>query len=217
MAWFGADPGGMNAFGVALLQPDGSFATEVVSSADEAVAWLDRKATSIDGAGIDAPLWWSSGPSGDRAADQYLRKQFKKSAGTVQAANSLRGAALVQGVMLAWLLRKRYPQLSITEAHPKALLKTLAIEIEHSNESWRAIASLFTLASHMPSKDHERDGVLGAVAAREGSSGRWTIDLAARDRLPSEQDPGSLPWRPVSYWWPDPQWVKDSKTTSAAS
>ena len=205
MAWFGADPGGAKAFGVALLQPDGSFATEVVSCTDEAVAWLGGKATSIEGAGIDAPLWWSSGKGAYRAADQYLRKQFKNSARTVLAENSLRGAALVQGAMLALRLRERFPHLGITELHPKALLKVLAIGTEHSDESWRTIARLFTLATRKPSKDHERDAVLGAVAAREGSSGKWTIDLAARDRLPSEQDPGSLPWRPVSYWWPDPQ------------
>ncbi len=40
MAWFGADPGGMDKFGVALLDPDGSFESAVVSCAEEAIEWL---------------------------------------------------------------------------------------------------------------------------------------------------------------------------------
>ena len=32
MTWFGADPGGVDAFGVALLRESGSFDTEIVSA-----------------------------------------------------------------------------------------------------------------------------------------------------------------------------------------
>src|SRR6266446_4384905 len=114
MIWFGADPGGKNNFGVAVLLDDGTYKTECVSFVEQAIDWI-REHDHIDGVGIDAPLWWSSGPSGDRKADNELRKY-----GPVQAPNSLRGAVLVQGVMLATRLRQLYPQISITEAHPKA-------------------------------------------------------------------------------------------------
>jgi predicted nuclease with RNAse H fold len=203
MAWFGADPGGDKAFGVALLHTDASFETSVVSCADDAMGWLLGKAATILAVGIDAPLWWSSGKSGDREVDQYLRKRFNISGGTVQAANSLRGAVLIQGVLLATLLRGRFPQLPITESHPKALLKALKLATKDRNAPWKTIAESFSLAGGEPQSEHERDALLGAVASREGSTGAWTCDLALRGRPRCEQDPATVPWGPVSYWWPD--------------
>ena len=209
MAWFGADPGGANAFGVALLGPDGSFESAVVSCADDATKWLSRKAVTILAAGIDAPLWWSSGNSGDRAADQFLREQFNLSGGTVQAANSLRGAVLIQGALLAMGLRRQSPNLAITEAHPKALLKALWPDLSKSERPWEKIAKRFRLEGPEPDDDErkdKRDALLAAVAAREGSAGLWKCDLALCERPKEEQDPqdpDAVPWGPVHYWWPE--------------
>jgi hypothetical protein len=91
MIWFGADPGGKNNFGVAVLLDDGTYKTECVSFVEQAIDWI-REHDHIDGVGIDAPLWWSSGPSGDRKADNELRKY-----GPVQAPNSLRGQSWCKG------------------------------------------------------------------------------------------------------------------------
>lgn len=189
--WFGADPGGSKAFGVAVLHDDGTFDTAVVSSADEALAWFDGEPAGV---GIDAPLWWSSGKSSDRQADRFIRTTHRIHPGTVQTANSLKGAVLVQGVMLAYRLRQRFPNVPITEAHPKALLKAEGLS------TWEAAAAAYRLVG-LPASEHERDALLGAVAAREGVEGRWQIDLAAR-RLPSEQNPRSVPHGPVHYFWP---------------
>jgi len=209
MAWFGADPGGAEAFGVALLRPDGTFESAVVSCADDATKWLSRKAVTILAAGIDAPLWWSSGNSGDRAADRYLRKRFKLSGGAVQAANSLRGAVLIQGALLAMWLRRQSPKLPITEAHPKALLKALWPDLSKSGPPWEKIAKCFQLEGPEPDDDErkdKRDALLAAVAAREGSAGLWKCDLALCERPKEEQDPqdpDAVPWGPVHYWWPE--------------
>lgn len=192
MIWFGADPGGEKAFGVAILREDGSFETATRSHADEALEWLQSEPAA---AGIDAPLWWSSGKSSDRAADRFLRTEYSISAGTVQTANSLRGAALVQGAMLAIRLRERFPRLMITEAHPKALLKALDLMTSQS------IADRFGLIGTMPAIEHERDALIGAVAAREGFLGGWRRDLTSI-RLPSEQDPAKTLASPLFYWWP---------------
>ncbi len=185
MYWFGADPGGKEAFGVAILHEDGSFATKTVNHADEAANYADEAVKRLkcepSAAGIDAPLWWSSGQSGDRKADRFLRETFKLSSGTVQAANSLRGAVLVQGIMLAGWLRKRFPAIQITEAHPKALQKTLEL-------SDCEIADRFGLKQDNWANEHERDALLSAVAARKGYLGHWTCDLA-KTRSPSEQNP----------------------------
>ena len=116
--WVGVDPGGKDAFGLAILDGNGKFSTCCFSCSDEAVKHLGGRPAGI---GIDAPMWWSSGPSGDRRADQWIRQQYQIGSGTVQASNSLRGAALVQGVLFAERARQLFPAIPITEAHPKAV------------------------------------------------------------------------------------------------
>ncbi len=204
MTWFGADPGGANAFGVALLRESGSFETGVVSCADDAIRWLKDKHVTVAAAGIDAPLWWSSGAGGDRGADKILRETR---ASPIQTANSLRGAALVQGVMLAIRLRENSLTRRITEAHPKALLRAVSLVESEDDKQWIKVAEKFGLIGARPQEDkdqdHKRDALLAAVAAREGLAGRWTRDLALCERLNGEQDPAAVPWGPVHYWWPD--------------
>jgi len=206
MTWFGADPGGANAFGVALLRANGSFESEVVSCADGAMKWLYERAETILAAGIDAPLWWSSGKNGERNADLFVRGRLHEVGatevgGTVQSANSLRGAVLIQGVLLATALRRQWRELPITEAHPKALLKTIWPQAPKGASLWDEIARCYGLRAAQLNSEHERGALLAAVAAREGYQRKWTRDLA-RERSQSEQDPASLPWGPVSYWWP---------------
>jgi hypothetical protein len=208
MLWFGADPGGANAFGVALLRANGSFESGVVSCADDAMKWLYERAETILAAGIDAPLWWSSGKNGERYADLFVRGRLheagaKDVGGTVQSANSLRGAVLIQGVLLATALRRRWRELPITESHPKALLKEMWSQAPKGASLWDEIARCYGLrgAPLESEREHERDALLAAVAAREGYQHKWTRDLA-KERSQSEQDPASLPWGPVSYWWP---------------
>ena len=116
--WVGADPGGVDAFGLAMLSTSGERSTHCVSCADEAVELISCRPLGV---GVDAPLWWSSGRSGEREADRWIRRAYKIASGTVQTANSLRGAALVQGMMFVSRLRERFPDVRVTEAHPKAV------------------------------------------------------------------------------------------------
>ena len=140
--WIGADPGGNGNFGLAILSADGSKRAWCVNCADEAVQIVVQQVHfTPSGVGVDAPLWWSSGLSSDRQADQWLRQQFGLPSGTVQPANCLRGAALVQGVMFVQRIRQSFPDVPITEAHPKALLKALQIT------EWNTFASRFDLTA----------------------------------------------------------------------
>jgi hypothetical protein len=189
---YGADPGGINCFGVAALEDNGSFKTWLCSSVDEALT----KIVQPSGVGIDCPLWWSSGVGGGRLADRLLRRTYGISSGTVQSANSLKGAVLIQGVTLAMMLRKAYPEVPITESHPKALLLALCLA-----KDWNVIRDRFDLDGPEPSTEHERDALIGAVAAREGSLGRWKLDLALH-LGPSEIDPKTAWFGEVHYWWP---------------
>ena len=192
MVWFGADPGGKGSFGVALLRDDGSFSSKCVTGVREALEYMTERPQGI---GVDCPLWWSSAPTADRRADKWLRSH-KIPSGTVQAANSLRGSVLVQGMMLAVGARERYPRVRITEAHPKALLQFLGLK----NRPWRQVSKRFQLHGEEP-PEHERDALLAAVAAREGFTGKWQVDLSTQ-RDDCELDPTRMWFGPVQYYWP---------------
>lgn len=188
--WVGADPGGANAFGLAMLSPSGEVTTHCVSYADEAVKLITARPLGV---GVDAPLWWSSGRSAEREADRWIRRTHGIRSGTVQTANSLRGAALVQGVMFVSRLRERFPGVPVTEAHPKAVAIALG--------GWDG-AAIDELGSVVAASEHERDAIVAATAAREGFEGRWKRDLSLK-RHPSEQDPKTYWLAPVSYFWPE--------------
>ncbi|MCA9280328.1 MAG: DUF429 domain-containing protein [Phycisphaeraceae bacterium] len=193
--WVGADPGGKNAFGLALIVGNQSPRTWCVSSVDEAVESLASYGIRhIDGIGVDAPLWWSTAQSGARRVDAVLRKRYGLSGGNVQAPNSLRGAVLVQGVLLVDRVRKTFSTVNVTETHPKALLSA-------TNVTWSAFCNQYGIECGDVS-EHERDAVISAVAAREGFCGRWKNDLSlVRD--PSESNPKSHWFAPVNYFWPE--------------
>jgi len=91
----------------------------------EAVCKHIDDSMQLAGAGIDSPLFWVA--NGDRRVDQAVRAKMQALGarsvwGTVQSVNSLRGACLAQGILAAQLLRSRFPNIRITESHPKALL-----------------------------------------------------------------------------------------------
>jgi predicted nuclease with RNAse H fold len=189
-AWVGADPGGADAFGVAILFEDGEVTTACVSCADEAIAKITARPLGV---GIDAPLWWSSGPSAEREADRWLRRTYGIAPGTVQTPNSLRGAALVQAAMLVQRLREKFSGVPITETHPKALAIALG--------GWEG-QHLAKLGYRTVATEHERDAYLSAICAREGFSGRWSRDLSQK-RSSSEQDTSSYWLAPIHYFWPE--------------
>ncbi len=189
--WIGADPGGTNNFGIAELSTDGVARTACCSCAAEAAAWIEGMPL---GAGIDAPMWWSAAPKGDRKADLWLRCKYgNEPPGKVLAINSLWGSVLAQGAMLAVELRKKFAELPITEAHPGLFLKARHL-------SFNELKRHYGIRADSRITNHERDAVIAALAAREGFTGRWLRDLAL-DRLPAEQDPAAYWLAPVHYWW----------------
>jgi len=103
--WIGADPGGKDAFGLAFLDDAGRLSCETVSSVDQAVQKINSSGEPL-GMGIDAPMWWSAREGGGRLVDDSLRKQCKILPRTVQTHNSLKGAALVGGALLASSVRQ---------------------------------------------------------------------------------------------------------------
>ncbi|MDP2602365.1 MAG: DUF429 domain-containing protein [Deltaproteobacteria bacterium] len=196
--WIGADPGGKKNFGLAILKADGSARTWGVDCADEAVNVIVANVKSFPaGVGVDAPLWWSSGQSSDREADKWLRKKYRLIHGEVQASNSLKGAALVQGIMFVQRMRERFPAVGVTESHPKAVLAALKMR------TGRQFFQQFSVeVKNQDNREHERDAVISAVASREGFEGRWLKDLSTNCHS-SEQDPSRFWLAPIQYFWPE--------------
>ena len=193
--WIGADPGGIDKFGLAFLDDSSQLRCVTVSSVDEAVKSIHASGEP-SGIGIDAPLWWSAARGGGRLADERIRKRYRIKSGTVQSANSLRGAALAGGALLASLVRREFPNIGITESHPKALLRAL-----DPKDDGASFARRFKIPTDWRN-EHERDAAIAAVCAREGFEGRWQMDLAEQ-RNGLEQDPKSYWLAPVSYFWPE--------------
>ncbi|MYA60909.1 MAG: hypothetical protein F4X40_10255 [Chloroflexi bacterium] len=191
--WAGCDPGGKDRFGVATVDGSGNTRCATVSSVDQAASWINASGTTI-GLGIDAPMWWSACAGGGRKADARLRRAYGIASGTVQSVNSLQGAVLVGGLLLASQMRVTVPGVPITEAHPKALLLALGLD-------GASFARRFGIRQAW-SDDHQRDAAIAAVCAREGFSRNWTVDLAT-DRHELEQDPHSYWLAPVFYFWPE--------------
>lgn len=197
-SWVGVDPGGAGKFGVAILSSDVSCHSCCVDYVDQAIEVVrENVACSPAGIGVDAPMWWSSGPRGLRRADRWIRETYRLPNRNVQAVNCLWGSVLAQGMMFVDRIRTVFPGVDVTESHPKAVLAALG------RERWTTyfdgLSSKVTLEGD---PDDERDAIISAVAAREGFEGRWRKDLAA-DRDPSEQDPFNDWLAPIHYYWPE--------------
>ena len=168
----GLDPGGENRFGWCISEdteylPLSILHRGVASHAQGAIdAALRLGGTGrIVGAGIDSPLFWT--PDGDRKVDKLLRQSIRRKGGptsTVMSVNSLQGACLVQGVLAGQLIRKRFSDARITEAHPKALLWLLGLantETPVDDISPSALSGFVAFDSRI--SEHERDAALGAL------------------------------------------------------
>jgi hypothetical protein len=208
--YLGFDPGGENQFGWAICSRTNQklyvLATGEADHAKEAFQQALGKIPSdgiVVGIGIDAPLFWSE--SGDRDVDKLVRDAIrqqgaKSPGGTVQTINSLRGACIVQGVMLANLLHRRFPEITITESHPKALLYLLGIANKsiHPNKVSLVDLSEYVDCNDVNIIDNKRDAILGSITAfaqRQKRQG-W------RDLFEEERKPITPFDYSVEYWMP---------------
>jgi len=196
--WVGVDPGGADNYGVAIIQGR-RCQTRRLNSTQEAIEWVSEvmRDDVPAGVGVDSPLWWSAGPASLRKADERIRcKTTGVTHSTAQAINSLRGSVLAQGMMFVDLIRRRCPNVPVTESHPKAVLKAM------TRESWEGLFASIETSIHLDSEpDHERDAIIAALCAREGFEKRWTCDLS-QVRDSNEQDPSQHWLGPVHYFWP---------------
>lgn len=204
--WYGFDPGGT--FGVAKISGSGDFECKISRSIAETCAFVEPDARGL---GIDSILWWTRRQGGSRHADDIVRRtciRMGGSSGTVSSINSLQGAMFVPAYLIIGELRRRMPNLLVTEAHPKAILRALGLPIWRPKDSdssitdgWAEISRYFRIQGAPPETEHERDAIIAAVCAREGAEARWTTDLAC-NKPDDEVELDTILGGPVHYYWP---------------
>ena len=208
----GFDPGGVRHFGWSIcefaggeLQPP--FATGVANDARAALAKTREKipdGATVLASGIDSPLFWTG--TGRRDVDFIVRRalscnEFDPAAvnGTVQHPNSLKGACIAQGPLLARHLSETWRALIISESHPRAL-RHLVHHIGQPNVAAR-VEGLIAGLVRDSSFEHRRDATLAAVSAWAALNGD---PLVWQDLYRKEPDRIPLFGIDVSYWMPIP-------------
>ncbi len=112
---------------------------------------------------------------------------------TVNHINSLRGACLIQGILVGTLLRERFPRIPLTEAHPKAVLRLMGIDDGTVKE-----ADFLRFDGHV-FLEHKRDAALSALTA-------WAMihrDNNWKNVFSIDKDHYSPLLQPLSYWIPN--------------
>ncbi len=213
MITLGFDPGGIGNFGCAILNfEDFTASVKTVSSVDEAMKWIGEvtsRSCKPQAIGIDTLMHWQTTQSGWRGADEYLKrlypdKEIKKS---IAACNSLYSAMTVQGITLATYIRKTWPDVTITETHPKLLWYELNDREYPRKQNVENV--LGELNEHMRQleivcnelrNDHEYDALLSAWAAGKGITDNWEdiVGFKAEQQI----NENVYPIDRAKYYWP---------------
>lgn len=203
----GYDPGGNGSHGLALLDlADGApRALAVATCADvEGVLRRVEAAGPILGLGVDTLTCWSTGPSGWRPADRWMRARYPAVQRSVASPNTLYGSMSLSGMAVLLALRARQPDLAITEAHPKVLHHALTGRRHAYAAEARSMDALLADALGLDvrtANDHEWDAVASALTALHLLRGTWTLDLHALP--PADGERIFSPAGPTRYIWPD--------------
>lgn len=203
----GYDPGGNNAHGVAKLQIHNgmvtSLSTRTVSTTEDVVSFLDSL-SSLAALGVDTLTCWSTGPSGWRPADRWLRQRYPDVRNSVVSPNGLFGSMGLNGMAVVVAARQRFRDLFITETHPKVLYWHLArarYDYERSMEAMNGVLASQLGILVAPQTEHEWDAAISAFAALEGSGGRWSHDL---HRIGTDANERLIkPCGSTHYLWPE--------------
>lgn len=203
----GYDPGGNGCHGLARLTVSGGRPRELTVSTCDTVEDVLREVEAVDtplGVGADTLTCWSTGRSGWRPADRWLRKEYPASGRSVAAPNSLYGSMSLGGMAVLLALRARNPDVPITETHPKVLYR--AFWHRHYDYAFEARAMDADLSDALgldvrTDNDHEWDAAASALAALHDLRGDWTRDL---HQLPTADGERLVaPCGPTRFAWPD--------------
>ncbi len=202
----GYDPGGNNAHGLAVVScKDGEIEEIQVSTHPTTYSILSEifSLHNVIAIGIDTLTCWSSGPSGWRPADRWLKNKYPSITNSVVSANSLFGSMGLNGMSVLIKLREAFPRLSISETHPKVLYFQLAKKkynyMDCHEEMDKFLSSLIG-QNISTTNDHEWDALISVYAMLCGALSIWTNDLHTIDTEADEEL--ITPCGSTNYWWP---------------
>jgi hypothetical protein len=202
----GYDPGGNDHHGVAALVVDNgrpvSLSFTTVRNAEAALRWFTAEGAPL-AAGIDTLTVLSTGDSGWRPADRWLRQRYQQVQDSVVNPNYLQGAMALNGLAVMVSLRSASKSILISETHPKVLYFHLS-GVRYAYAANQATMNVqLTPWVGLPANtanDHEWDAVVSCYAVLEGMLGRWPTDL---HQLPPVNGESFVqPGGPSHYYWP---------------
>ena len=153
--------------------------------------------------GIDTLTMLSTGDSGWRPADRWLRAQYPDVRNSVVNPNYLKGSMALSGLAVSHELRNEFTDIAIIETHPKVLYFELCgRRYSYEDDQLRMNRDLGTrLALTTNTKtDHEWDAAISAFAAFQSPTKRWTYGLHA---LPIANGESLVPIAgDTHFYWP---------------
>jgi hypothetical protein len=207
-AWYvaGYHPGGDGTHGLAVLRVKAtriiSIQTFVLATVEDVLTRLLSEGKLL-ALGVDTLTCWSTGGSGWRPADRWLRRTYPEVRASVVSPNGLYGSMGLGGMGVLLETRRGAPDLFVTEAHPKVLYWALAgvrYAFRTSGTIMNAQLSDWTTCALSCESEPEWDAAVSAWAAFQGLMGRWQHDLHALPPAPAEHL--IAPAGPTVYCWP---------------
>lgn len=202
----GYDPGGNGNHGIAELrvrdgQPE-ALTTRTLQTAEDVIRFLEDM-SHIVAFGVDTLTCWGTGPSGWRPADRWLRDNYVEIQNCIVAPNGLYGAMGLNGMAVLMALKLKFPSVLITETHPKVLYWHLYRQKYDYTNRKDSMDQTFVDVPGLdaaPATEHEWDAALSTLAALEGATGRWHLDLHSLPPLSDERI--ISPCGKTYYYWP---------------
>jgi hypothetical protein len=202
----GYDPGGNGKHGVAALVVDSGLPVRLtfstVRNTQAALDWFTKEEMPF-AAGIDALTVLSTGDSGWRPADRWLREQYPQVRNSVVNANYLQGSVALNGLAVMISLRDESKNVLVSETHPKVLyyhLSGLRHDYQASQVAMNDKLTQWIGLTANTANDDEWDAVLSCFAVLNGISGSWPTDLHQLSTGAGERlvHPGGA----SHYFWP---------------
>lgn len=203
----GYDPGGNGKHGFAILHvrngtPD-ILEVQTLGDAEEVFSRMENTANLV-GVGLDTMTCWSTGKSGLRPADRWLRDEYQEVTNSVVSPNGMYGSMGINGMSVLIKAREAQPDLFVTETHPKVLCYALfEKKYDYENRSTQMDGDLNNkLDTEVETEnDHEWDAAVSTLAALRGQQDRWKNDL---HEIESSDDERLVePCGPTHYFWPE--------------
>jgi hypothetical protein len=203
----GYDPGGNDKNGFALLRIKDNKPTSIsISTLPNAEAVIQEiQVNDVIGLGVDTLSCWSTGHSGWRPADLWLRQKYQTVLLSVMSPNTLSGSMGINGMAVLIEAAQKSTSIVLSETHPKVLYYALTEQKYNYSENSEKMDSFLSAKlgglSIKTTNDHEWDAAISAYALFMGMTGGWENDL---HKLPlAEKCRIIRPCGPTFYYWPD--------------